>query len=1192
MNSEFNFPIFIFLLIIELTVVNSYGLSDFSTNTLNDGESIKKIININENITYLFTNNKLYSINENNSLSIISNNFEILNSKYSDIYTISKNQILIACTDNNLLNLVNENGENQKSYSYKINNLTLKNPNTPCSINYNSNNNIILISYSYYDSTAKTIDYYLLKFTFDKNKNSFEFSSKLNTIQNDFTLSNNEMSELIWSFFSCDFFDDDNIFCVFRRNNQRLKYMLLELNELKIKDKDYLSSSSITEFKIIKLSNKLISICGGDGSNYIILGVYFDIDKKKISYISKIANGYLYSYSIKTLAFSKSDNYHIYAVINYGIPIIFRYIFTPNPTEMSSSEIEIDTSFSSDSYYLISVTENNFKIILQDLNNKKFYISTLTLPKQIPLLSESNEINLSSEQSISINLKEIINFTNLTSSQLETFNFINQKSIYYGNLQYSSNDYSIKYKSPSNGNYYFEFIYKEDNYSCDSFIIPIKICYESCGSCNEYSNNFSDMKCTSCESNYFPLFNNSNQCYLSYEQINYFYYNYSEGLFKKCNEKCIKCANEATNESDNCITCNDKYYYDNINHNCIECNTNKYKWYVDIDNNNKVCLNGNDCPDNYPKLLQNNNECVIKCPDEIYDEKENNICVYIGRNNTEEKENEEEEIKENENEEDDNENEIENNNNKENILRNAENNILDYYNRKITITQGNIELRVLKAVSSEISNEKINEDGTIKSISKINLLKDNFNKITSKINSTSFYVLEVNVKNKNGLTDQIEYGFYDLNGEKIRIDNILNNDSYIIISNTINHKNKLIAENIYEYNNEYDSLNYSNKFYYDVCSKFSDLNNNDVIIEDRRKYFYQSNLKFCESDYCSFFSYDYENRIVNCLCKIKTEINLSENDFDYIYPKFENNNKYKNENFRILKCKKEGNKNIGKNPGFWIVFILFIFEFFIILSLMINTQKITRNISNPPKNEGIINNINEKNTENNIEILTDSINKSKKGNSETIVNTENEKLNSNEKPSFDIKNEQNKSFIDIYVSFIKKSELILFTFIDKDNYIKQVKISLFILILAFIILFSLFFQNNNRISHIFLNNSNSYDFFYSLPYIIYVIVITNIINFILKFIFLYNNKSNNISIIRILCIIELIIIIFLWIHTTFFCEIFSNTQKHLFLDSLFAFIILCLFSFVSCILYSIIKLLGIKYKNKKLCYLSDKVIEF
>ena len=99
------------------------------------------------------------------------------------------------------MNLVNENGENQKSYSYKINNLTLKNPNTPCSINYNSNNNIILISYSYYDSTAKTIDYYLLKFTFDKNKNSFEFSSKLNTIQNDFTLSNNEMSELIWSFF-------------------------------------------------------------------------------------------------------------------------------------------------------------------------------------------------------------------------------------------------------------------------------------------------------------------------------------------------------------------------------------------------------------------------------------------------------------------------------------------------------------------------------------------------------------------------------------------------------------------------------------------------------------------------------------------------------------------------------------------------------------------------------------------------------------------------------------------------------------------------------------------------------------------------------------------------------------------------------------------------------------------------------
>ena len=1305
MNSLLHFSILIFLLFTEFPFINSYGYSDFLTNKLNEGESIKKIINIDENTTYVFTNNKLYSIDVSDSLSLISSNFQILDSNYLDIYSISKKQFLIACTDNHLLNLVNQNGESQKSYSYTINNFTLNNPNTPCSINYNSNKNIILITYSYYKSDDRTIDYYLLKFTFKEN--SFEFSSKLNIIQNDFSLSSNEMSELIWSFFSCEFFDDDNLFCVYRINDERLKYILLELNELKIKEKDYLSSSSITNFKLIKLSNKLIAIGGVNGNLYILLGVYYDMNKKIISYLSKVSNGYLQSNSIKTLAFSKSDNYHIYTLVNYGIPIIFRFIFTPDPNYMSQSEIEIDSSFNSDSYYLISVTENKFKIILQDLDKQEVYISTLTLPSQIPSLNNSYEINLFSEQSISINLKEIINFTNLTSSQKENLDFINKKYVYFDNLVYSTIDESISFISPSNGNYYFEFTYKEDDYFCDSFVIPIKVCYESCGSCNDYSNDSSDMKCTSCKSTYYPLFNNSNQCYSSIEQINYYYFHYSqdsESLFQKCNDKCIKCAYESTNESDNCITCIDPYFYDKETHNCIECNINQNKWYVDIDNDNKVCLKDNNCPYNYPKLLNDTNQCVIKCPDETYQEKENNICVYIGRNNTEteEKENEEEESKEdkieeetkekeeesketnnkeeeskeNKNEEeefkedkneeeesketkneeeeskedkneeeeskekenekeeiiddknkeeetiednndeeetketkneeeeskekenekeDKSESEIDNNN--ENILRNVENNIIDYYNRQLTIKQNNMELKVLKVASPEISNEKTNADGTTKSILKINLSQDNFNKITSEINTTSFYVLQVNLKNKNGLTDQIEYSFYDLNGEKIQIEKILSADTKITISNSINYKYKLLAENVYEYNKEYDALNYSNKFYYDVCSKFSDSNNNDVTIEDRRKYFFQSNLKFCESDYCSFISFDYNNRVVNCLCKIKTEINLNENDFDYIYPQFENNNSYKNENFRILKCKKEGKNNMGKNPGFWIVFILYIFELFFIIFSFKYKSKIN-NISNPPKNEKKeeIENSNSdefspdpKSNHN----LKGSLNISNSEGNEKKLNSENESstMEPSEKPKYIIDNYKYKSWIDIYISILTQSELLFFTFIDKDNSIKLIKITIFILDISLILLLSLFFQINKRISHIFLRNSNSYDFFYSLPYIICVIILTNIINYILKFIFIYNNRKKNITKKIILSVIEIVIIMFLWIHITNFCEIFINTKKHLLLDALIAFIIICLFSFVSCILYSIIMVLGIKYKIKTLCYLSNILIK-
>jgi hypothetical protein len=117
MNLSF---LFWFLSLIQIQIFKSFGLSEFKTIDLNNGEKIKKILNINESSTYLFTDNVLYSIDENNNLKTISS-FNLLTNDYSDIYPFSNESFLLSCTNDNLLSLVNSNGEIINSISYIVN---------------------------------------------------------------------------------------------------------------------------------------------------------------------------------------------------------------------------------------------------------------------------------------------------------------------------------------------------------------------------------------------------------------------------------------------------------------------------------------------------------------------------------------------------------------------------------------------------------------------------------------------------------------------------------------------------------------------------------------------------------------------------------------------------------------------------------------------------------------------------------------------------------------------------------------------------------------------------------------------------------------------------------------------------------------------------------------------------------------
>ena len=120
-----------------------------------------------------------------------------------------------------------------------------------------------------------------------------------------------------------------------------------------------------------------------------------------------------------------------------------------------------------------------------------------------------------------------------------------------------------------------------------------------------------------------------------------YYLDINDKIYKKCYDTCETCDVKGDNEFHNCLKCNSDYNYNiNINNytNCYKkCN---YYYYFD-NNNNYHCTNNLSCPSEYPKLIQNRNECIsvdIKYIENLID---NLLKFEINETNRENKKEEE-----------------------------------------------------------------------------------------------------------------------------------------------------------------------------------------------------------------------------------------------------------------------------------------------------------------------------------------------------------------------------------------------------------------------------------------------------------------------------------------------------------------------------------------------------------------------
>jgi len=581
-------------------------------------------------------------------------------------------------------------------------------------------------------------------------------------------------------------------------------------------------------------------------------------------------------------------------------------------------------------------------------------------------------------------------------------------------------------------------------------------------------------------------------------------------------------------------------------------------------------------------------------------------------------------------------------------------------------------------------------------------------------------ILKVDIRRDEIISTQVEYQVFNpINLDRLNLSLCNNIKINIYTPVELDEEKYKLVKLLNEQG--YDLFDSSNSFYTDICSPFSSFNNTDVLLRDRKKDFYISNISLCE-DNCQYKEFDINTLKANCKCEIKTEVNSGKAKFspNIIIENFYKFEKYSN--IIIMKCYKLAFNldKLKKNYGsFFMITLgcLFLFTMtiiFLILNKKINViinsiiieyrslklninkkekekkEKVKRiqfkskpnrknKINNPSKkNNKKVNNYDKINLKKNYKRsfnLSENNNFSNHRNNESnslneIISKNNVKKlnkmrtnNTNFNDSHKIlkyklhskfsknkisKNKNNINFIDkiilfyskierkkyftedelnslkyeyaleidnrsylqFYWSLLKQNHLIIFTFfVHKDYNIFLFKFGLFIISIGlFLFMNALFFQDDSLYK--IYEDEGEYNFVYHIPQMIYSVILSQVISFLLENLSMFQNQFINIKekinlkeikeeiqqvkkSIKKRCFLFLIIGIILlfgfWYYLSVFCAVYYNTQIPLIKNNIISFISSMLYPLFLNLIPGVFRIYSLQYKVK--CqYIFSKIL--
>ena len=189
-----------------------------------------------------------------------------------------------------------------------------------------------------------------------------------------------------------------------------------------------------------------------------------------------------------------------------------------------------------------------------------------------------------------------------------------------------------------------------------------------------------------------------------------------------------------------------------------------------------------------------------------------------------------------------------------------------------------------------------------------------------------------------------------------------------------------------------------------------------------------------------------------------------------------------------------------------------------------------------------------------------------------------------------------RTFIQLYISLIKRKHLFIFSFILQNDFNSLIlKIFLFFFTFTIYLIINALFYSDSTMHKIYVDQGK-FDFTYQLPQMIYSLLISTILKLLLNFLGLYEeeivelkkNKKNKEKIflkikkkIIIFFIITYILLFLFWIYLGCFCYVYKNTQIHLLKDVISSFSISLITPFFVVLLPCFLRIYALKDKNGK-----------
>ena len=680
--------------------------------------------------------------------------------------------------------------------------------------------------------------------------------------------------------FSKCIFIKENIgaFIYFIGDNQTpiLKIMKFITNENEYQLKDYIEQININSNGIFPL-----------GNNYIYNDI-IKIDENNIFYISTLKD----SIEIYIVMFKLLNNDQNVLINYYRIKI----------TESYNIKLYKDiNTFSLNNLLGIGMTNFNYELDMNKTYASFFLIGNYSLGNNVDI---PNDINIFNEES-SIKISELINISNnifgyfcgikITSLLNETdtgfyiYSNKQNKKINTNDLIYSNDiiNFKINNNIPlKSGKYSIEYyvIVKEEDY--DDFI--------------SYPNSVE----------YFPNNNNDFKTFFQpkifYEKKSFFNFSFYDCYYtcRTCrykgndlNHQCEECSKDfpysyITLNNINCVEKCPQNYIPNDNNICITLKEiNNCKKFFYIDENLKInCINSNICIDKYPHIdntIKNMcTNCLVKYQNKCYYECPKNTCIHQSANLDEC---------------------IDINDNIKVINKICFENFSDITNNIKNMSDNNLiienfpKLKVYAYDLDKNPNYFIKNNLTyiyFESIKEIIINKYNLDK------NTKIYALLVDSPSKYSNSTINDYGFVLLleNGTELNLTKL---EEGLQVNISLPIINLPLAN--YHYANifseqGYDIYNYNSSFYHDICTP-GYINNNDIILSERKQEIYPNNISIGKSN-CLYQLTDLINQRFIYKCDISDK-NIY-NKINY-FEEEESNERLENYfldviNYKILNC--------------------------------------------------------------------------------------------------------------------------------------------------------------------------------------------------------------------------------------------------------------------------------------------------